>query len=141
MLILRFERLHPRPEWADNRVHRGVPSLSSLFASTKSFIDSGSANGSGSRGRLPQGTVEMRRQRNANQANPSAGKREFQGAGEGVVDFAWHPNSAVPVGAVAGGDRRVRFFHVSHIGRDISILLLLPRSSSCSILETVKVPR
>lgn len=55
----------------------------------------------------------LRRMRNANQANPTTGKKEAEGAGGGVVDFAWHPNPKVGVMAVAGGDRRVRFFNVS----------------------------
>lgn len=111
----RFERIHPRPAWADDRVRRGVPSLSSLFSSTKSFIDGTSSGGGGSSrsAPLPQGTLEVQRLRNANQQNPTTGKKEAVNVKDGVVDFAWHPNPAVPVGAVAGGDRRVRFFHVS----------------------------
>ena len=50
--------------------------------------------------------------RNANQQNPTTGKREAVNAGEGVVDFAWHPNPRIGVIAVAGGDRRVRIFSV-----------------------------
>jgi U3 small nucleolar RNA-associated protein 18 len=109
----RFERIHPRPDWATGRIRAGVPSLSSLFSSTKSFIDSSAPVAGSSRAPLPQSVVEMQRLRNANQANPTTGKREAQGGGSGVVDFVWHPSARVPVGVVCGGDRRIRFFNVS----------------------------
>ncbi|WVQ98446.1 hypothetical protein IAU59_005570 [Kwoniella sp. CBS 9459] len=110
-----FERLHPPPAWAKERTVFGTPSLSSLLTSTKSFIaSSASANASGGKSRspLPQGTIDLQRLRNANQQNPTTGKREAANAGGGVVDFAWHPSERVGVMAVAGGDRRVRFFNI-----------------------------
>jgi U3 small nucleolar RNA-associated protein 18 len=110
VLRARFERLHPRPEWANRRTQTGTPSLSSLLATTKSFV---AIPERGTRGSLPQGTIEIQRLRNANQQSPTVGKREAVDAGGGVVDFAWHPNPKVGVVAVAGGDRRVRFFNVS----------------------------
>lgn len=106
----RFERLHPRPVWASRRAQVGTPSLSSLLASTKSFIEAPSRD---VRGSLLQGTIEIRRIKNANQQNPTTGKRQAKDAGGGVVDLAWHPNPKVGVIAVAGGDRRVRLFNVS----------------------------
>ncbi|WWC61442.1 uncharacterized protein I303_104026 [Kwoniella dejecticola CBS 10117] len=105
-----FERLHPPPEWARNRTAIGTPSLSSLLTSTKSFI-APTVSGS-SRSALPQGHMDLQRMRNANQQNPTTGKREAANAGGGVVDFAWHPSERVGVMAVAGGDRRVRFFNI-----------------------------
>jgi U3 small nucleolar RNA-associated protein 18 len=107
-LTTRFERLHPRPEWASSRLRIGTPSLSSLLASTKSFIDLDDST----HAPLPQGTIEMRRLRNANEQSPTTGVKEAKGAGGGVVDFAWHPSKRTGVIAVAGGDRRVRFFQV-----------------------------
>jgi U3 small nucleolar RNA-associated protein 18 len=73
----------------------------------------------------------LRRMRNANQANPTTGKKEAEGAGGGVVDFTWHPNPKVGVMAVAGGDRRVRFFNVS--GRILRLLVLVPESLPSSL--------
>ncbi|WWC69748.1 uncharacterized protein I206_103691 [Kwoniella pini CBS 10737] len=105
-----FERLHPPPEWARKRTAIGTPSLSSLLTSTKSFI-APTISGS-SRSALPQGHIDLQRMRNANQQNPTTGKREAANAGGGVVDFAWHPSEKVGVMAVAGGDRRVRFFNI-----------------------------
>ncbi|WWD15649.1 hypothetical protein CI109_100071 [Kwoniella shandongensis] len=105
-----FERLHPPPAWAKNRTVVGTPSLSSLLSSTKSFI-AGSVIGK-TRAPLPQGTIDLQRMRNANQQNPTVGKREAANAGGGVMDFAWHPAKSVGVMAVAGGDRRVRFFNI-----------------------------
>lgn len=116
MLIDRFERIHPRPDWANGRIRTGVPSLSSLFSSTKSFIDNSASTAGTSRPPLPQGVVELQRLRNANQTNPTTGKREAQNGGSGVTDFVWHPSARVPVGVVCGGDRRVRFFSVSQSG-------------------------
>jgi U3 small nucleolar RNA-associated protein 18 len=122
MLTLRFETLHPRPDWADRRTVAGTPSLSSLLSSTKSFI--ASANGSDGpssssiikgqkkRGPLKAGKIEMERLRNANHQNPTTGKKEASNGGSGVVDLAWHPSERVGVLAVAGGDRRIRFFNV-----------------------------
>lgn len=55
----------------------------------------------------------MQRLRNANHQNPTTGKREASNGGSGVVDLAWHPSERVGVLAVAGGDRRIRFFNVS----------------------------
>lgn len=119
----RFEKLHPRPEWASLRTRAGHPSLSLLLSSTKSFIDS---DGSSSRqeagpstgtkpkrGPLPPGEVKIQKLRNANYQNPTTGKREAKGAGHGVVDLAWHPSTRLSVLAVCGGDRRVRIFNVS----------------------------
>ncbi|OCF44724.1 hypothetical protein I317_01413 [Kwoniella heveanensis CBS 569] len=108
-----FERLHPPPAWAKERTVFGTPSLSSLLTSTKSFIAPSSSSAVGrSRPPLPQGTIDLQRLRNANQQNPTTGKREAANAGGGVVDFAWHPSERVGVMAVAGGDRRVRFFNI-----------------------------
>ncbi len=113
MPCCRFERLHPKPKWADHRQRAGTPALSSLLASTTSFISTDVA--SGSRPSLPQGSIDIQRLRNANQQHPTTGKKEAEGAGRGVVDVAWHPSSRVGVLAVAGGDRRVRFFNVSYL--------------------------
>lgn len=110
MLMVRFERLHPRPDWANRRIPIGTPSLSSLLSTTKSFIEAPPRD---ARGSLPQGTIEIQRVRNATQQNPTTGKRQAADAGGGVVDLAWHPNPKVGVLAVSGGDRRVRFFNVS----------------------------
>ncbi|ORX39627.1 WD40-repeat-containing domain protein [Kockovaella imperatae] len=106
-----FERLHPRPQWASNRVKSGTPALRSLLSSTKSFV-SPLANGSGSRPPLARGVIEMQRLLDANHQNPTTGKKEASNAGNGVVDIAWHPSSRVGVLAVGGGDRRVRFFNI-----------------------------
>jgi U3 small nucleolar RNA-associated protein 18 len=51
--------------------------------------------------------------RNANHQSPTTGKQEASNGGSGVVDLAWHPSERVGVLAVAGGDRRIRFFNVS----------------------------
>ncbi|WVR04945.1 hypothetical protein IAU60_001957 [Kwoniella sp. DSM 27419] len=107
-----FETLHPPPKWAKNRTVAGTPSLSSLLTSTRSFIAPSSAAAGQSRPPLPQGNIDLQRVRNANQQNPTTGKREAANAGGGVVDFAWHPSERVGVMAVAGGDRRVRFFNI-----------------------------
>ncbi|WWC85185.1 uncharacterized protein L201_000043 [Kwoniella dendrophila CBS 6074] len=107
-----FERLHPPPEWAKKRTVIGTPSLSSLLTSTKSFIQSPSNIIGEKRLALPQGNIDLQRMRNANQQNPTTGKREASNAGGGIVDFAWHPSEKVGVMAVAGGDRRVRFFNI-----------------------------
>ena len=103
----RFETLHPRPAWAANRITAGTPSLRLLLSSTKSFIAPESHQP------LPSGNLELQRVLNANHQNPTVGRRTAQGAGKGVVDVAWHPNPKVGVMAVAGGDRRVRFFNAS----------------------------
>jgi U3 small nucleolar RNA-associated protein 18 len=128
-----YESIHPRPDWADQRSHAGVASLSSLLSSTKSFIDDGrmgrGTNGKGKgknnggsggggykpRSALAPGELDIQRLRNANQQNPTAGKRDAVDAGDGVVDLAWHPSERVGVLAVAGGDRRVRFFNVGQV--------------------------
>nr|ODN75698.1 U3 small nucleolar RNA-associated protein 18 [Cryptococcus depauperatus CBS 7841] len=108
-----FETLHPPPEWSKNRSFVGTPSLSSLLTSTKSFVaPSISSIIHGQQAALPQGTLDLKRMRNANQANPTIGKRDAEGGNGGVVDFAWHPVKTVSVMAVAGGDRRIRFFNV-----------------------------
>ena len=57
----------------------------------------------------------MLRLRNANHQSPTTGKQEASNGGSGVVDLAWHPSERVGVLAVAGGDRRIRFFNVGHI--------------------------
>jgi hypothetical protein len=57
----------------------------------------------------------MLRLRNANHQSPTTGKQEASNGGSGVVDLAWHPSEKVGVLAVAGGDRRIRFFNVSHL--------------------------
>ncbi|WRT66844.1 uncharacterized protein IL334_003807 [Kwoniella shivajii] len=107
-----FERLHPPPVWATKRTIIGTPSLSSLLTSTKSFIAPSKALPGQSRPALQTGTIDLQRMRNANQQNPTTGKREAANAGGGIVDFAWHPSEKVGVMAVAGGDRRVRFFNI-----------------------------
>jgi U3 small nucleolar RNA-associated protein 18 len=116
---LRFETLHPRPEWADQRTQAGIPSLSTLLSSTKSFIDEPSSSsiikGKKKRSALKSGTIEMLRLRNANHQSPTTGKQEASNGGSGVVDLAWHPSEKVGVLAVAGGDRRIRFFNVGHL--------------------------
>jgi U3 small nucleolar RNA-associated protein 18 len=106
----RFERIHPKPHWARQRASIGTPALSSLLASTKSFISKDVIGKN--RVPLPQGHIELQRVRNANQQNPTVGKKQAAGAGGGVVDIAWHPSINVGVLAVAGGDRRLRFFNV-----------------------------
>jgi len=115
----RFETLHPRPEWADQRTQAGIPSLSTLLSSTKSFIDEPSSSsiikGKKKRSTLKSGTIEMLRLRNANHQSPTTGKQEASNGGSGVVDLAWHPSERVGVLAVAGGDRRIRFFNVSNL--------------------------
>ncbi|WVW83473.1 hypothetical protein I302_105494 [Kwoniella bestiolae CBS 10118] len=107
-----FERLHPPPQWAKQRTIIGTPSLSSLLTSTKSFIAPSIAIDGKRRPPLPQGHIDLQRMRNANQQNPTTGKREAANAHGGIVDFAWHPSERVGVMAVAGGDRRVRFFNI-----------------------------
>ena len=109
----RFERLHPRPEWASQRSKSGTPALSSLLRSTKSFIAPPLPSSTSRRPPLPQGFIDIHRVLDANHQNPTAGKKDASNAGNGVVDIAWHPSSKVGVMAVAGGDRRVRFFNVS----------------------------
>jgi U3 small nucleolar RNA-associated protein 18 len=115
----RFETLHPRPEWADQRTQAGIPSLSTLLSSTKSFIDEPSSSsimkGKKKRSALKSGTIEMLRLRNANHQSPTTGKQEASNGGSGVVDLAWHPSEKVGVLAVAGGDRRIRFFNVGYM--------------------------
>lgn len=117
-VLRRYETLHPRPDWADKRTTAGTPSLSALLSSTKSFIDNPSSSSiiKGQKKRtaaLKSGTIDMQRLRNANHQNPTTGKQEASNAGSGVVDLAWHPSERVGVLAVAGGDRRIRFFNVS----------------------------
>lgn len=113
----RFERLHPPPDWAKRRTLPGTPSLSSLLTSNKSFISNPSlpsAQDPLARPPLPPGTIDLKRVRNANHTNPTVSKREAEGGKGGVVDMAWHPSKQVGVLAVGGGDRRVKFFQVSH---------------------------
>lgn len=126
----RYETLHPRPEWADRRTTAGTPSLSALLSSTKSFIDddanatpssSAIVKGQKKRAALKSGTIDMQRLRNANHQNPTTGKQEASNGGSGVVDLAWHPSERVGVLAVAGGDRRIRFFNVSHPCRRVTL--------------------
>ncbi|WVQ71357.1 hypothetical protein IAR50_000885 [Cryptococcus sp. DSM 104548] len=119
-----FETLHPLPDWAKNRKPSGTPTLSSLLTSTKSFIAPPSS--STSRGPLPQGTLDLKRAKNANQTNPTTNKRESKSGQGGVVDFAWHPVKTVGVMAVAGGDRRVRFFNVDGHTNPTLLTLHLP---------------
>ncbi|WVQ70415.1 uncharacterized protein L199_008642 [Kwoniella botswanensis] len=107
-----FERLHPPPQWAKQRTSIGTPSLSSLLTSTKSFIAPSIAIDGQKRPPLPQGNIDLQRVRNANQQNPTTGKREAADSNGGIVDIAWHPSERVGVMAVAGGDRRVRFFNI-----------------------------
>ncbi|WVQ77938.1 hypothetical protein IAT38_000018 [Cryptococcus sp. DSM 104549] len=106
-----FERLHPAPEWAKNRTAIGTPSLNSLLSTTASFIAPVGVPGK-HRGALPTGTLDLKRMKDANQASPTVGKRDAPSGAGGVVDFAWHPAKTVGVIAVAGGDRRVRFFNI-----------------------------
>ena len=117
----RFERLHPRPSWVDKRAVIGTPSLSSLLSTTKSFIDATSTGARSSRSALVPHTIKLQRLLNANHQNPTVGKRDSAGAGKGVVSLEWHPNKRVGVLAVAGGDRRVRFFNVSTFGQKVSL--------------------
>ena len=132
----RFERLHPRPEWASLRVKSGTQSLSSLLSSTKSFIASNDSHpdsvlsslGKKKRGPLKSGTVDLQRLLDANHHNPTTGKKQASNAGNGVVDVVWHPSQKVSVMAVAGGDRRVRFFNVRG---SISSILYLPDGIAC----------
>ncbi|ODN99333.1 hypothetical protein I350_07504 [Cryptococcus amylolentus CBS 6273] len=119
-----FETLHPVPDWAKNRTPTGTPTLSSLLSSTKSFIAPSSS--STSRGPLPQGTLDLKRAKNANQTNPTTNKRESKSGQGGVVDFAWHPVKTVGVMAVAGGDRRVRFFNIDGHTNPTLLTLHLP---------------
>ena len=107
----RFERLHPKPQWASRRVDAGVPSMQKLLSSTASFVAAEDR-----RDPLPPTHIDIQRMRNANEQNPTAGKKKASDAGAGVVDVAWHPNTKVSVMAVAGGDRRVRLFNVSEMG-------------------------
>lgn len=139
-----FEALHPRPEWADHRSHAGIASLSSLLSSAKSFIDSTGGGPGGkskskkgkSRTALPPGELDVQRLRNANQQNPTTGKRDAVDAGDGVVDFAWHPSERVGVLAVAGGDRRVRFFNVSlAMSTDKFRTRVIRRSRNCELTK------
>ena len=109
----RFERLHPRPDWASRRLKSGTPALSSLLRSTKSFIAPSIPSSTSHRSPLPRGFIDIHRLLDANHQNPTTGKKEASNAGNGVIDIAWHPSSRVGVLAVAGGDRRVRFFNVS----------------------------
>ena len=104
----RFESLHPRPAWASQRIASGTPSIRLLLSSTKSLIASDANN----RGPLPSGNLELQRVLNANHQSPTASRRQTSGGAKGVVDVAWHPNPKVGVMAVAGSDRRVRFFNV-----------------------------
>jgi U3 small nucleolar RNA-associated protein 18 len=112
--MFRFERLHPKPEWASQRLTKtNTPSLSSLLKTNKSFISQPNLNLSkAKRPPLPPGTIDLKRLRNANAQNPTTGKKEAAGAGNGVVGVEWHPNERLGVLAVIGGDRRVRMFNV-----------------------------
>lgn len=110
----RFERLHPKPEWASRRVDTKVPTMQRLLASTASFISNDHVNG---RHPLPTTTLDIQRLRNANAVSGEEGAPSGQA---GIVDLAWHPSAKMPVLATAGTDRRVRFYNVSH-----SVLWLL----------------
>ncbi|KAL7422468.1 U3 snoRNP protein [Cryptotrichosporon argae] len=105
-----YERVHPRPAWVDQRV-RAASSLSALLSSTASFLAPSTGDGA-ARPALPAGTLDIQRMRNANEHNPTTGKGAAKGVDAGVVSFDWHPSARVSVLAVAGGDRRVRFFNV-----------------------------
>lgn len=112
--FVRFERIHPKPQWASRRVGKGIPTIQKLLSSTSSFVSAGDSNG---RAPLPSTFIDIQRLRNANEQNPTTGSKEATNAGSGVVDFAWHPSTRLSVMAVAGGDRRVRFFNVSDTSR------------------------
>ncbi|KAL1407056.1 U3 snoRNP protein [Vanrija albida] len=107
-LRAQFEQLHPKPEWASRRLEGAVPSIHRLLNSTTSLI----AKPEAKRSPLEPGFLDIQRLRNANEQNPTTGKKQASNAGFGVVDLAWHPSPRVPVLAVAGGDRRVRFFNI-----------------------------
>lgn len=104
----RFERLHPKPEWAFSRLDSKVPTMQRLLASTASFI-SIDALGDGHRP-LPTTTIDIQRLHNANAAAASEGGSSSALAG--IVDLAWHPSAKMPVLTTAGTDRRVRFYNV-----------------------------
>lgn len=103
----RFERLHPKPEWASHRVDTKVPTMQRLLSTTASFVSSGHVDG---RPPLPTTTLDIQRLRNANSV---AGDEGSTGGQAGIVDLAWHPSAKMPVLATAGTDRRVRFYNVS----------------------------
>jgi U3 small nucleolar RNA-associated protein 18 len=77
--------------------------------STASFTSDSVA---GSAAPLPPSFLDIHRLRNANEQNPTTGTKQASNAGAGVVDVAWHPSRSVSAMAVAGGDRRVRFFNI-----------------------------
>lgn len=104
----RFERLHPKPEWASRRLDSKVPTMQRLLASTASFISTDAV--SERRPPLPTTTIDIQRLRNANAA--AASEEGSSSALAGIVDLAWHPSAKMPVLATAGTDRRVRFYNV-----------------------------
>ncbi|TXT04990.1 hypothetical protein VHUM_03810 [Vanrija humicola] len=107
-LRAQFEQLHPKPEWASRRLDGAVPTIHRLLNSTTSLV----ATSESTRSPLQPGFLDIQRLRNANEQNPTTGKKQASNAGFGVVDLAWHPSPRVPVLAVAGGDRRVRFINI-----------------------------
>lgn len=105
---LRFERLHPKPEWASRRVNTQVPTMHRLLASTASFL--GREGFGEDRPLLPSSIIDIQRLRNAESAAPEEGGGSGQA---GIADLVWHPSAKLPVLATAGVDRRVRFYNVS----------------------------
>lgn len=80
--------------------------IQQLLSSTESFL----ANER--REALAPSYIDIQRLVNANEQNPTAGKKKASDAGAGVVDVAWHPSTKLAVMAVASGDRRVRLFNI-----------------------------
>ncbi|TPX75135.1 hypothetical protein CcCBS67573_g03599 [Chytriomyces confervae] len=96
-----FMKLYPTPEWAlhpdpslmeEDWDHSSV---STVLRSAKSMIDRSMRN------RLPQGSLEMFRVKDANQASPSAAV---------IQSCKFHPSA--PVLLTGGYDRTLRLFHV-----------------------------
>lgn len=96
----RFESLNPRPKWASLSSKGANDPLQSLLSSSSPFIAS-------SKGRLgsalPAGQLDIERVRDVK-----------GGEDGGVRALEWAPGMSRSVLAVAGADRRVRVYNVSH---------------------------
>lgn len=113
-----FERMHPTPEWASKKrsskdSKRGdlessslEDRLTSLFSNTAAF-----STRAFNRGELPQGTLDIDRQKDANAQMRSAQSADRHVASSGgVMSVKFHPS--VGALAVVGSDRRLRMYSV-----------------------------
>ncbi|KIY64511.1 WD40 repeat-like protein [Cylindrobasidium torrendii FP15055 ss-10] len=96
-----FERINPAPSWAKKRRRaEEEDDMDGLLASTSGII-----RGSRKSATLQPGTLNIERQRDANQSAQKSGCGAVQ-------SLSFHPSDRVPVLAVATTDRRVRLYNV-----------------------------